>query len=222
MGPWQIIALQEAADYVQHTALHASFGVASFRGCAILINRNTFECNVESKHLYIIAKTGYADWALEAVVARGRLRAPLRGGRNHLSIKSVHVDNTCVRRGDICINLILMIRNLCLCEGVDIMNGDLNKGLERKAGGLSPLEAAFTHANVPWPTLGVSLGATGNGQIVVAFQSSLLLTMSGISASTGPSKSSQHPSDFGQLTVLAITNNAPPAPREKRHQKWSW
>ena len=35
----------------------------------ILFNRNKFECNVESKHHYVTADTGYADWALEAVVA---------------------------------------------------------------------------------------------------------------------------------------------------------
>ena len=45
------------------------------------------------------------------------------------------------------------------------------------------------------------------GQIAVAFQNSLPLTMSGRSASREASKSSRHPSDFGQLTALAIANH---------------
>ena len=69
VGPRQIIALQEAADYVQHPSLHARFAVTSFRGCAILFSRNTFECNVGSRHHHVTADTGCADWALEAVVA---------------------------------------------------------------------------------------------------------------------------------------------------------
>ena len=46
-----------------------SFAVASIRGCAILFNRNTFECNVESRHEYVTADTGCADCTLDAVVA---------------------------------------------------------------------------------------------------------------------------------------------------------
>ena len=112
----------------QHPALTASFAVTSFRGRAILFSRNTFECIVGSKHLYI-PDTGSADSALGTVVARGRLRGPMRGGRDHFAIMSVHINNTCASRSAICINLILMIRDLCLCESVDIMAGDFNKAL---------------------------------------------------------------------------------------------
>ena len=106
MGPWDVVALQEAADYVQHPAPHASFVVASFTGCAILFNRNRFECHVGSKHLHVLANTGFADSTLGVVVVRGILRGPMRSGRNHCAI------NTCASRSAICINVTLMIRKL--------------------------------------------------------------------------------------------------------------
>ena len=83
VGPWRISAFQEGADFELHPALTASFAVTSLRGRATLFSRNTFECNVGSKHLYI-PDTGSADSALGTVVASGRLRGPIRGWQKSL------------------------------------------------------------------------------------------------------------------------------------------
>ena len=58
----------------------------------------------------------------------------------------------------------LLIRDLCMKLGAVILTGDFNKGAEREAAAngptdqrrISPLEAAFSHAYVPWPTSGVT------------------------------------------------------------------
>ena len=56
----------------------------------------------------------------------------------------------------------MLIRDFCMQLGAVVLTGDCNKGAERKAhsGGsgdrrISPFEAAFSSAFVPWPASGV-------------------------------------------------------------------
>lgn len=92
-GPWHVIALQEVADDVDDT-LQQRFHVRHFTVCAMLINRNAFEGEVQTRHLFILANTGYADWTLESIVSRARLTRPVPGGRSHFSVMNAHVTTT--------------------------------------------------------------------------------------------------------------------------------
>ena len=60
-----------------------------------------------------------------------------------------------------CIVLLLVTRDLCLKLGAVVLTGDFNKAVERETLSddsgdrrISPPEAAFSYACVPWPTSG--------------------------------------------------------------------
>ena len=74
-----------------------------------------------------------------------------------LWIVDVHINNKCAEQLSRCINLLLLLRCLCAQEGVRLITGDFNKGVQRsKHAEDSNLEDAFAHAPVPWPSLGNS------------------------------------------------------------------
>ena len=82
---------------------------------------------------------------------------PLHGGQRPSTTSAS-------KRRSVCIALLLFIRDLCMKLGAVILTRDFNKGAEREAASsglsdqrrISPLEAAFSHANIPWPTSGVT------------------------------------------------------------------
>ena len=65
-------------------------------------------------------------------------------------------------RRSVCIALLLLIRDLCIKLGAVLLTGDFNNVVEQETPSgdgerrTSPLEAAFSYANVPWLTLGVT------------------------------------------------------------------
>ena len=81
---------------------------------------------------------------------------------SHFTVANIHIE--CAKRRSVCVALLLRIRDLCAKLSAVILTGDLNKAAERElsAGGsdsqrrVSPLEAAFNHANIPWPTCGAT------------------------------------------------------------------
>ena len=60
------------------------------------------------------------------------------------------MNNECAKRRSVCIALLLLIRDLCLEPGGEVLTGDFNKAVERETPSgdfgerrISPLEAAF-------------------------------------------------------------------------------
>ena len=105
----------------------------------------------------MLLSKNYAEWALEGMVLKGRFRRTAVGGWHYFSILNDHVTQKCAARRSICINLLLLMRSRCVQEGVTLLTGYFNKGVQRgRLGEPSPLEAAFSRAPVPWPSLGKS------------------------------------------------------------------
>ena len=98
-------------------------------------------------------------------VPRGPFRAcllPASFGGARPVVLLFHTANAAKIRS-VCIALLLLIRDLSIKLGVVTLTSDFNKGVEREAAAngsmdhrrMSPLEAAFSHANIPWPTSGI-------------------------------------------------------------------
>ena len=101
--------------------------------------------------------------AVAGMVVTGTFRRPPDQLGTFFLVANVHMNNECAKRRSVCIALLLFVRDLCLKLGAVILIGDFNKAVERDtpAGDfgerwISPLEAAFSHANIPWPTSGVT------------------------------------------------------------------
>ena len=104
---------------------------------------------------------------------RGRALDP---SCSDFTVANVHINNECAKPRSVCIALLLLVRDLCLKLGEVVLTGAFKKGAARElpSGGsddqhrISPLEAAFSFAAVPWPTSGVTLlwapaaSSTGN------------------------------------------------------------
>ena len=80
----------------------------------------------------------------------------------NFTIANVHINNECAKRRSVCIALLLLIRDLCLNLGAVVLTGEFNKAFKRETPSgdgerrSSPMEAAFRHTNIPWPTGGVT------------------------------------------------------------------
>ena len=106
----------------------------------------------------------YSSSDVEGMVMTGKFRKALDPSFSYFTFASVHINNECAKRRSVCIALLLLIRDLCMKLGAVIITRDLNKGAERELASsattdqrrISPLEAAFSHAKVPWPTFGVT------------------------------------------------------------------
>ena len=63
---------------------------------AVLFIKDTFEADIITKLLIILVRTG-GNWALEGMVAKGRLRRLVQDGRTKLNIMNAHVNNNSAR-----------------------------------------------------------------------------------------------------------------------------
>ena len=99
----------------------------------------------------------YCSWAVQGMVVTGKFRRAPDPSCPNLTVASVHINNECAKRRSVCIPFLLLIRDLCMKLGVVILTGDFDKGAERELASsaptdqrrISPLDAAFSHANVP-------------------------------------------------------------------------
>ena len=78
--------------------------------------------------------------------------------------KRAHQQRVWQKRRSVCIALLLLVRDLCLKLGAVVLTRDFIKGAERELLSrgaddqrrISPLDAAFSFAAVPWATSGVT------------------------------------------------------------------
>ena len=83
---------------------------------------------------------------------------------SYFTVADIHINSERAKRRSVCIALLFLTSDLCLKLGAVVLTVDFNKGAERglPPGGsesqrrISPLEAAFSSARDPWPTLGVT------------------------------------------------------------------
>ena len=92
--------------------------------------------------IFVPAKV-YSDWALEGHVVRGRFRRPADARHDSFAIANFHINNKYSSRRSICVNMLLLVRNLCLQTGAVLLTGDINKGAQQgKNNQVFPLEGA--------------------------------------------------------------------------------
>ena len=68
-GLCHIICLQEGAGVANHPTLHHRFHVVTGCHCAVLLNKDTCECDVTTKPIMALAKY-HAGWALQEIRRR--------------------------------------------------------------------------------------------------------------------------------------------------------
>ena len=81
-GKWNVIAPQEAVEYLQHNYLTTHFFVSHFAVCAFLFNKDTFysDLRVSSVHIHdttsgqMVVKEGQNGWVLQGVISRATCR----------------------------------------------------------------------------------------------------------------------------------------------------
>ena len=162
-GPWHIICIPEGAGFVTDSSLAENIHLATQRRCAALLNKDTFARDFTCSPIQIPCSLRYSSWAVERVVVTGKFRRAQDPFCSSFTIANLHINNECVKRRSICIALLLHIRDLCMKLGAVILTGNFNKAVKRETLSgdsgdrrISPIEAAFSHANIPWPTSGVT------------------------------------------------------------------
>ena len=111
-----------------------------------------------------LARTGRPHWAVEGIVVTGKFRRAPGPSCSHFTVANIHINKECAKRRSVCSALLFLIRALGCKLSAVILTCDFNTIGEREllAGAsdcqrrISPLQAAFNHANIPWPTSGVT------------------------------------------------------------------
>ena len=106
--------------------------MATQHGCAVFLDKDTFEPNYSCVPLIIPHKLIHASWAVESMVVTGKFRSASNKSCSYLTVANVHIDDECAKRSSVCIALLLLIRDLCLKRGAVALTGAVNKGAERE------------------------------------------------------------------------------------------
>ena len=139
------------------TSMARGMGFAHKRGLA-----SSPKVYVITQHHCVSCTLRYSTWAFEGMVVSGKFRRAPDQPCSYLTVANVHIDNECAKRRSVCIALLLFLRDLCMKLGAVTITGDFKMAVERETPSgdgerrTSPLEAAFSHANIPWPTFGVT------------------------------------------------------------------
>ena len=136
-GPWHIICIQEGAGFVTGTSLAENVHVAPSATAPFSSTKILFARDCTCTSIHVPRSRRYSSKTVEGMVVAGKFRRAL----------------------------VLLIRDLCLKLGAVKLTGDFFKGAEREAAPNGPsdhrrtcqLEAAFSHANIPWPISGVGV-----------------------------------------------------------------
>ena len=92
----------------------------------------------------------------------GKFRRAPDESCSYCTIANAHINNECAKRTSVCIALLFLVRDFCLKLGAVVLTGDFNKAVGRETPSgdgerrTSQMEAAFRHANIPWPSGGVT------------------------------------------------------------------
>ena len=127
----------------------------------MLLNKNTFTRDFSCILWQVPCAHAYASWAVEGVVVTGNFRRDPDKSCSSFTVANIHINNECAKRRSFCIALLLLIRDVCLKLGAVVLTGDFNNGAECELSPrcpesqrrISPLEATFSSACAPWPTL---------------------------------------------------------------------
>ena len=161
-GPWHVICVQGESGFVTDSSLAENFHVITQHHCAVLLNKDTFTRDFSCTPIRVPCSLRQSTWAVEGMVVTGKFRTAPDQSCSHFTVANVHINNECARRRSVCIALLLLICDLCMKLGAVILTGDFNKDVESETPSgdgerrTSPLEAAFSQANIPWPTFGVT------------------------------------------------------------------
>ena len=160
-----MICVQEGSGFVTDSCLAENFDVVTQHHCAVLFNKDTFARDFSCTPIQIPCSLRYCSWAVEGMVVAGKFRRAPDQSCSYFTVANVHINNECAKRRSVYIVLLLLVRYLCMKLGAVVLTGDFNKlcwsvnslqALSTDQRRISPLEAAFSHTNVPWPTSGVT------------------------------------------------------------------
>ena len=165
--------------------------------CAVLLNNDTFTRDFPCTPIHVVCSPRYSSWAVEGMVVAGKFRRASDPSCSHFTVANVHIKNECAKRRSVCIALLLLIRDLCTELFAVILTSDFKKGAERELASsattdqrrISPLEDAFSCANVVWPTSGAT-ALLGRGPNVAVLSCSQHRKTNGQLCATGPSNGS--------------------------------
>ena len=101
-------------------------------------------------------KSNCFGWALEAVVAKARFGRTPKNSKLHVTMISMHCQNTCAKKRSIALTMLLAVRTIMWHEKVDIVSGDYNGASWRcksrqQQQSTAKLEATLKNANLPVP-----------------------------------------------------------------------
>ena len=159
-----MICVQEGSGFLTDSSLAENFHAITQHHRAVLLNKDTFPRDFSCTPIQVACSLRCSSWAVEAMVVTGKFRLAPDPSCAYFTVANVDINNECAKRRSVCIALFLLIRDLCMKLGAVILAGDFNKVTERELASsgptdqrrTSPLEAAFSHASVPWPTSGVT------------------------------------------------------------------
>ena len=106
------------------------------------------------------------------MVVTGKFRRAPDPSCSYFTVANTHIDKECAKRRSVCIAFLCLIRDFSSKLSAAILTCDFDKIGERElpAGAsdcqrrISPLQAAFNHANIPWPTSGATLPWGSSGE----------------------------------------------------------
>ena len=157
-GPWHVVCIQEGAGFVTDDSLAENFYVITQHHCAVLLNKGTSEREYTCTPIQVPCSLRYSSWAVEGMVVTGKFHRAPDPSCSHFTVANIHINNECAKRRSVCIVLLLLILDLCMKLGAVILTSDVNMDAEgevlpsgsRDQRRITPLEAAFSHACIPW------------------------------------------------------------------------
>ena len=105
---------------------------------AVLLNKHTLTREFSSTPIQVPCSLRYSSWAVEGIVVTGNFRRAPDPSCSYFTVANVHLKNECAKRRSVCIDLLLLIRDLRMKLGAVILPGDFYKGAERELAASAP------------------------------------------------------------------------------------
>ena len=113
--------------------MQGNFYVATQYGCAVLLNKDTFEPNFLCVPLLSLASSGMLYGLSRGMVVIGKFRRAPDKSCPYFTSANIHINNECAKRTSVCILLLLLIRDLCLRLVAVVVTGDFQQGCRTQA-----------------------------------------------------------------------------------------